>query len=103
MNSFLRTFLVAVCTFGFVATFATNGEAVTFQIVNLEALAVLGDGATVDRETLISKGMIRKRGGGLKILGEGEAPKNLTVKVQRISAVARQKIEAAGGSVDLVK
>ena len=80
-----------------------NIHRVTFQVVNLGALASLGDGATVDRETLISKGMIRKRGGGLKILGEGEAPKNLTVRVQRISAGARQKIEAAGGSVELVK
>jgi len=80
-----------------------NIHRVTFQVVNLRSLASLGDGATVDRETLISKGMICKRGGGLKILGEGEAPKNLTVKVQRISAGARQKIEAAGGSVELVK
>ena len=80
-----------------------NIHRVTFQVVNLVTLASLGDGATVDRETLISKGMIRKRGGGLKILGEGEAPKNLTVKAQRISAGARQKIEAAGGSVELVK
>ncbi len=80
-----------------------NIHRVTFQVVNLRTLASLGDGATVDRETLISKGMIRKRGGGLKILGEGDAPKNLTVKVQRISAAARQKIEAAGGSVEIVK
>ncbi len=80
-----------------------NIHRVEFQIVNLDALASLGDGATVDRETLISKGMLRKRGGGLKILGEGKAPKNLTVKVQSISAGARQKIEAAGGSVEIVK
>jgi large subunit ribosomal protein L15 len=80
-----------------------NIHRVTFQIVNLAALASLGDGATVDRETLVAMGMIRKRGGGLKILGEGTAPKNLTVKAQRISAGAREKIEAAGGSVELVK
>ena len=38
----------------------------------------------------------------VKLLGEGEAPKNLTVKVNRISAGARQKVEAAGGTVELV-
>lgn len=80
-----------------------NIHRVTFQIVNVGTLASLGDGATVDRESLISNGMIRRRGGGLKILGEGDAPKNLTVKVQRISDGARRKIEAAGGSVELVK
>jgi large subunit ribosomal protein L15 len=80
-----------------------NIHRVTFQIVNVGSLAALGDGATIDREALIANGMIHKRGGGLKILGEGDAPKNLTVKVQRISASARQKIEAAGGSVELVK
>lgn len=80
-----------------------NIHRVTFQVVNLESLASFGDGATVDRDSLLSKGMIRKRGGGVKILGQGDAPKKLTVKVQRISAGARQKIEAAGGSVELVK
>lgn len=80
-----------------------NIHRVTFQIVNVGTLAALGDGATVDRESLISNDMIHRRGGGLKILGEGDAPKNLTVKVQRISDGARQKIEAAGGSVELVK
>jgi len=80
-----------------------NIHRVTFQIVNVGALASLGDGATVDRESLIAIGLVRKRGGGLKILGEGDAPKNLSVKVQRISAGAREKIEAAGGSVELVK
>ena len=80
-----------------------NLHRVTFQIVNVGALAALGDGAVVDAETLVSHGLVRKSGGGVKILAEGDAPKNLTVKVQRVSAGARQKIEAAGGSVELVK
>jgi len=80
-----------------------NIHRVSFQVVNLETLASLGDGATVDRDTLVSHGLIRKRGGGVKILGDGDAPKNLKVRVQKVSANARQKIEAAGGSVELVK
>jgi large subunit ribosomal protein L15 len=80
-----------------------NLHRVTFQIVNVSALASLGDGASVDAESLVAKGLIRSNGGGVKILGEGESPKNLTVKVQRVSAGARQKIEAAGGSVEIIK
>jgi large subunit ribosomal protein L15 len=80
-----------------------NLHRVRVQIVNVGALSVLGDGATVDAEGLLAHGLIRRNGGAIKILAEGDAPKNLTLKVQRISAVARQKIEAAGGSVKLVK
>ena len=72
------------------------------EVVNLAALAALGDGATVDAETLSARGLIRGSGAPVKILGEGEAPKNLQVTIHRISAGARQKIEAAGGSVTLV-
>jgi len=74
----------------------------TYQIVNLAALAVLGDGATVDRESLAGRGLVNPKGAGVKILGEGDAPKNLTVKVTKISAGARKKIEDAGGSVEIV-
>lgn len=79
-----------------------NPARVTYQIVNLSALAPFGDGATVDQEALVARGLVRTRGGDLKILGEGDAPKNLTVKVKKISAGARKKIEEAGGSVELV-
>ena len=72
------------------------------EIVNLAALAVLGDGATVDVESLKSRGLIRGSGAPVKLLGEGDAPRNLTVKLARVSASARQKVEAAGGSVELV-
>jgi len=74
----------------------------TYQIVNLAALAALGDGATVDRESLAVGGLVSAKGAAVKILGEGDAPKNLTVKVAKISAGALRKIEAAGGSVEIV-
>ena len=70
------------------------------EIVNLSALSAFEDGATVDVATLKERGLVRGKG-AVKVLGNGDAPKNLNVKVNRISAGARQKIEAAGGSVEL--
>ena len=76
---------------------------VSYQIVNVGVLSVFEAGSTVDAEALIARGMIRRNGGGVKILAQGDAPKNLTVKVQRVSGSARKKIEEAGGSVELIK
>jgi large subunit ribosomal protein L15 len=80
-----------------------NINRVSYQIVNVGALAAFGDGATIDREALVERRFIRPKGAGVKILGVGEVPKNLTLKVQRVSAGARKKIEEAGGSVELIK
>jgi len=73
-----------------------------YQIVNVAALAAFDEGATVDRESLAGKGLVNPKGAVVKILGEGEAPKNLKVRVSKISAGARKKIEEAGGSVEIV-
>lgn len=70
------------------------------QIVNVGALAAFGDGATVDFEALVGRGLVARRGGDVKLLGEGDAPRNLTVKVSAASAAARRKIEEAGGKVE---
>ena len=72
------------------------------EIVNVGELARLGDGATVDPESLAKNGLIRGSGVEIKLLGEGESPKNLTIKLNRVSAGARTKVEAAGGSVELI-
>ncbi|HIF95449.1 MAG TPA: 50S ribosomal protein L15 [Myxococcales bacterium] len=72
------------------------------EIVNVGELARLGDGATVDAEALAKSGLIRGSGVGVKLLGEGESPKNLEIKLNRVSASARTKVEAAGGSVELL-
>ena len=72
------------------------------EIVNLASLAAFGDGETVDIAALVAKGLARGKGALVKVLGDGDAPKNLNVKVNRISAGARKKLEAAGGSVELV-
>jgi large subunit ribosomal protein L15 len=82
---------------GFKNPFRTEAE-----VVNVGQLAKLGDGATVDVEALTRAGLIRGTGAPVKLLGDGEAPRNLSVRLHRISASARSKIEAAGGQVELL-
>lgn len=71
------------------------------QIVNLHSLGVFGEGATVDVEALCSRGLAR-HGVPVKLLGDGEAPRNMTVKVHRVSQGARTRVEQAGGRVEIV-
>jgi len=77
-------------------------EKAPVEVVNVAALSAFAEGETVDRESLTKKGIIRGAAAIVKLLGEGEAPKNLTVKLQRASAGARKKIEDAGGTVEIV-
>ncbi len=72
------------------------------QIVNLAALAGFGEGARVDTAALIERGLVRARGGRVKVLGDGDAPRNLTLAVSAVSAAAREKIEGAGGRIEIV-
>jgi large subunit ribosomal protein L15 len=72
------------------------------EVVNLAALAVFGDNATVDVKALVDQGLIRGSGRPVKVLAEGEPPKGLKLSVNKISASAQSKIEAAGGSVDQI-
>ena len=57
-------------------------------------------GETVDHETLVAKGIIKHADSLVKVLGDGEITKALTVKVDKVSATAQSKIEAAGGKVE---
>jgi large subunit ribosomal protein L15 len=71
--------------------------------INVSLLESLFDsGATVDIETLRTKGIIPKLVETIKILGEGELTKKLTIKAHRASATAKEKVEKAGGSIELV-
>ena len=71
--------------------------------INVELLESLFEsGATVDIDALRAKGIVPKLVDTIKILGEGELTKKLTIKANRASAMAKQKIEAAGGSIELV-
>ena len=70
--------------------------------VNLEALNCFDDGARVDEATLRSAGLANGRAAGVKILGEGELTRRLTVSAHAFSASAKAKIEAKGGACELV-
>ena len=70
----------------------------SFQLVNVGDLERLG-GDAVNRASLIESGLIRDNDQGVKLLGDGELSKAFTVEVDKVSASARAKIEAAGGKV----
>ncbi len=72
-----------------------------YAIVNVAALNVFEDGAVVDAAALLEKKIIRKELDGVKILGNGELTKKLTVKASVFSASAKEKIEAAGGKIEV--
>ncbi len=73
-----------------------------YQIVNVGRLeAVYKKGDTVDVESLASKGVVRSIDAPVKILGDGDLTKALTVKADKVSGSAKTKIEAAGGTVEL--
>ena len=79
-----------------------NKFAVNYAIVNVDALNVFEDGAVVDINVLLEKRIIRKSLDGLKVLGNGEITKKVTVKAAVFSATAKEKIEAAGGKAEVV-
>lgn len=70
--------------------------------VNVSALNKFEDGATVDIEALVNAGLVKKALDGVKILGNGELSKKLTVKVNAYSDAAKQKIEAVGGKAEVI-
>ena len=78
-----------------------NKFAVNYAIVNVEELNRYDNGATVDINTLLADRVIRKAFDGLKVLGNGELKKSLTVKAAVFSATAKEKIEAAGGKTEV--
>lgn len=70
--------------------------------INVSALERFDDGAEVTVETLVESGVVSNPRDGVKILGNGELTKKLTVKVNAFSASAKEKIEAAGGSCEVI-
>ena len=73
-----------------------------YVIVNVQSLNVFEDGEVIDCATLLAAGVIAKACDGVKILGEGELTKKLTVKASVFSASAKEKIEAVGGKTEVV-
>ena len=82
---------------GFNNIFATR-----YATVNVAQLEKFENGSVVDAEALKAAGLIKKTYDGVKILGNGELTKKLNVKVNAVSETAKAKIEAAGGTVELI-
>ena len=80
----------------------TNRNSKEIIAINVDLLNRFEDGAEVTLESLLASGAISKIGDGVKILGNGELTKKLTVKVNAVSETAKTKIEAAGGTVEVI-
>lgn len=79
------------------ANFATK-----YTIINLQDLEVFNEGTVVDAELLKAAGIIKKEYDGVKVLGNGDITKNLTVKAAAFSGSAKEKIEKAGGKAEVM-
>ena len=80
----------------------TNIFSKVFAVVNVRDLERFDSGTVVDETELIRSGLVKGTRDGIKLLAHGEISKGLTVKVNRVSQSAREKIEAAGGSVEVI-
>ena len=79
-----------------------NRNAKEIIAINVSALEVFDNGAEVGIEQLLERGVINKVADGVKILGNGELTKKLNVKVSAYSESAKEKIEALGGTVEVI-
>ena len=82
---------------GFNNIFATN-----YTAINVSSLEKFVDGTVVDTELLMAAGIVKDPADGIKVLGNGELTKKLTVKAAAFSASAKEKIEKAGGEAQVV-
>ncbi|MGG4492161.1 MULTISPECIES: 50S ribosomal protein L15 [Metabacillus] len=80
----------------------TNINRKDYAIVSLDKLNLFEDGTEVTTELLLEAGMISKVRSGVKVLGDGKLEKKLTVKANKFSASAKEAIEAAGGSAEVI-
>ncbi len=82
---------------GFHNIFATR-----FATINVSDLNKFEDGAVVDVKAVLESGLVKKPMDGIKVLGNGELTKKLTVKLDAYSAAAKSKIESAGGKAEVM-
>ncbi|MDL2294525.1 50S ribosomal protein L15 [Ruminococcaceae bacterium OttesenSCG-928-D13] len=82
---------------GFNNIFATH-----YTIIKVSDLEVFEKDAVVDTKALLEKGIIKKPQDGVKVLGDGELTKSLTVQLAAYSASAKEKIEKAGGKAEVI-
>ena len=81
----------------------TNRNSLEIIAINVSALNKFEDGTEGTPEVLLQEGVISKIADGVKILGNGELSKKLTVKVNAYSATAKEKIENAGGTAEVIE
>ena len=80
----------------------TNVFGTEYAEVNVERLEAFEDGATVTIDMLLEAGIIKKTLDGVKILGNGDLTKKLTVQANKFTAGAKEKIEKAGGKAEVI-
>ena len=80
----------------------TNVFRTEYETVNVERLEAFENGAVITAETLVEAGIIHHADVALKILGNGELTKKLTVKATKFTASAKEKIEAVGGTAEVI-
>lgn len=78
-----------------------NPGRINYQVVNVKDLEKFDNGATVDAEALVEKGLVAKKNLPVKILGDGDLSKKLTIKVEKVTKSAEEKITKAGGKLEL--
>ncbi|SEK91190.1 LSU ribosomal protein L15P [Carnobacterium iners] len=80
----------------------TNINRKEYAIVNLETLNRFEDGTEVTPAMLVESGIIKAEKSGIKVLGNGQVERKLTVKASKFSQAAKEAIEAAGGSIEVI-
>ena len=80
----------------------TNNFRTEYVAINVSRLDVFEDGSVVTPVELIEMGIIKKIEDGVKIMGNGEITKKLTVRANKFTASAKEKIEAAGGKAEVI-
>ena len=80
----------------------TNRNSLEIVGINLKALESFEDGSVITIDSLIESGIVKNPKDGVKILGNGELTKKLTVKANAFSAKAQEKIEALGGTCEVI-
>lgn len=77
-----------------------NPSRVEYAVVNVDKLNIFDDGATVDIDAIVAAKLVKDLKDGIKVLGNGELTKKLTVKANKFSESAKKAIEAKGGKVE---
>ena len=80
----------------------TNKWRTEYAAINVDRLDIFEDGAVVTPVTLIEAGILKNVQDGVKIMGNGEITKKLTVQANKFTASAKEKIEAAGGKAEVI-